>query len=237
MPVDGNGQLISYRVSSHKGASLWAPSGPALDSTGNIFVTSGNGFSGSTFDFSDSVIRLSPELALLDWFAPNNWQELDNSDTDLGSMGPTLLQNGLIFQAGKEGKGYLLRTNNLGHIGGEVFSGTIGQRAYGGTAYTPPYTFIPCTNGLVALRIDTSNSPSFNVVWSSPNFYAGPPVVAGGTVCTVDVESGTLYGFTIDKGDVLFKISLGSVVHFTTPTLSGGKIFVAAGRQIISLSP
>ncbi len=49
-PVSGNDPLITYRVSPHRGASLWAPAGPAADSTGNLYVTSGNGYSGSTFD-------------------------------------------------------------------------------------------------------------------------------------------------------------------------------------------
>ena len=69
-PVDGNAQLIFYRVPSHRGAGLWPPSGPAVDGTGNIYVTSGNGFSNSSFDFGNSVIRLSADLAIVDRFAP-----------------------------------------------------------------------------------------------------------------------------------------------------------------------
>jgi outer membrane protein assembly factor BamB len=235
VPVDGNGLLSVYRVSSSKGSGLWAPSGPAADSAGNIYVTAGNGFSDTSFDFGNSVIRLSPNLALSDWFAPKNWQQLNTSDIDLGSMGPTLLPSGLIFQAGKEGKGYLLQMDNLGHIGNEVFSGSIGQSAFGGAAYAPPYIFVPTTNGLVALLI--GSGPSFTVLWSSPNFFAGPPVVTGGTVFTVDTGNGTLYAFSEDKGKIISKISLGPVVHFTTPTLSGGRVFVAAARQIIGISP
>jgi outer membrane protein assembly factor BamB len=236
-PADGNGQLLYFQVSSHRAAGLWAPSGPAVDAGGNIYVTSGNEFSESAFDFGNSVLRLSADLNLLDWFAPANWQQLDAGDIDLGSMGPALLQRGLVFQAGKEGKGYLLRADDLGHIGGEVFSGPIGQGAYGGAAYAPPFVFVPCRNGLVALNISSSPGPSFKVVWSGPAFVAGPPVVAGGTVLTVDTGSGILYGFTADKGNVLFNLPLGPVVHFTTPALSQGRIFVAADRQIISFGP
>ena len=180
------------------------------------------------------MLRLSPALTLADWFALADWQALDEGDIDLGSMGPTLLQGGLVFQAGKSGEGYLLRVNKLGHIGGEVFSDSIGGAAFGGTAYAPPYVFVPRTNGLVALHIDGAG-PSFKVAWSDPRFYAGPPVVAGGSVWTVDIGSGTLYGFSVDNGEVLARIPLGPVMHFTTPTLSQGKILVAANRQIISL--
>lgn len=236
VPADGSGRLTSYRVSSHTGAGLWAPSGPAVDSAGNLYVTSGNGFSGSAFDYSNSVLRLSADLTLEDWFAPANWRQLDAGDVDLGSMGPILLSGGLIFQAGKEGVGYLLRADNLGHIGGEAFSARIGHHAFGGAAYAPPYVFVPSTDGLITLRID-STRPSFSVAWSGPDFLAGPPVVADGTVWTVDTESGTLYGFSVDKGDVLTKVPLGRVMHFTTPALGQRSIFVAGDRHIIRLGP
>jgi outer membrane protein assembly factor BamB len=233
MSVDENGPLAVYRVSSHRGAGLWAPSGPAIDNNGNIYVTSGNAFSGSTFDYGNSVVRLTTDLTLADWFSPDNWQELDSADLDLGSMGPIPLNGSLIFQAGKDGKGYLLQSDNLGHIGGELFSGPIGDSAFGGAAYSSPYIFIPCTNGLLALRIDSR--PSFSIAWSSADFFAGPPVVAGDTVLTVDINSGTLYAFGVNDGKLVFKIPLGHVVHFTTPSLSQGHIFVAADRQIICL--
>ncbi len=232
----GAGQPITYQVSKNIGGALWAPSGPAADNAGNIYVTSGNTDSGSTFDNGNAVLRLSAGLTLQDWFAPSNWQDLDNGDVDLGSMGPLLLQGGLIFQAGKEGKGYLLKASNLGHIGGELFSASIGQGAYGGAAYAPPYVFVPCSDGLKALTIDTS-TPAFDAAWASPGISPGPPVVAGSTVITINTGNGTLYGFSTDKGDSLFQISLGAVAHFATPALSGSQIFAAADRQIVCLGP
>ncbi len=230
--ADGNGQLVSYRVSSHRGSGLWAPSGPAIDAQGYIYVTSGNGFS-TSFDYGDSVLRLSPDLVLQDWFAPSNWKQLDAGDVDLGSMGPLLLEDGLLFQAGKEGTGYVLRTGKLGQIGGEAYRGSVGSGAFGGAAYSAPYIFVPTTGGLVALTMDAATS-SFKIAWSGPNFFAGPPVVAGDTVLTID-RAGNLYGFKVDGGKLLFKVPLGQTTHFTAPALSGGRVFVAAGRQLICL--
>jgi outer membrane protein assembly factor BamB len=230
VPLDLAGQNIAYRVPSQRGAGIWAPSGPAVDRAGDLYVTSGNGFSSSTFDYGNSVIRLSADLVPQDYFTPSNWQALNAGDVDLGSMGPILLQGGLVFQAGKEGKGYLLETGNLGHSGGEVFAQSIGGGAFGGAAYAPPYVLVPCTNGLFALRADKS---SFKVAWSSEGFFAGPPVVAGGTVLTVD-RGGSLYGFALDSGSSLFKISLGPVAHFASLALGRGQVFVAADRRVIS---
>src|SRR2546423_2850560 len=96
---------------------FWAASGSAIDGQGNVYVTSGNTrCSGScpNFNYGESVIKLSSSLGLLDYFAPSNYATLNANDTDLGGQGPSLLSGGLIFQVGKDGDGFLLRTTNLG---------------------------------------------------------------------------------------------------------------------------
>src|SRR5205807_294337 len=54
-PVSG---LLAYRVPSARKGGVWAPSGPAVDAAGSIYVSTGNGVS-SSFDFGNAVIRLS----------------------------------------------------------------------------------------------------------------------------------------------------------------------------------
>src|SRR6266545_4314784 len=105
--ADGTGELLDYRVPTANAGGIWAPSGPAVDDAGNLYVATGNSFSNGVFDFGDSVIKLSPELQRLDFFAPQNW-ELNAGDVDLGSVGPAVLAGDRIFQIGKEGVGYLL---------------------------------------------------------------------------------------------------------------------------------
>src|ERR1700736_4687397 len=127
--TDGSGSLLTYRVNTNGRAGIWGASGPAIDASGDLYVSTGNGNSTSAFDFGDAVIRLSPELRVLDWYAPPNWANLNSGDTDLGSMGPALVGGNLLFQAGKEGTGYLLRADHLGGINGQAFKAAVCEGA------------------------------------------------------------------------------------------------------------
>jgi outer membrane protein assembly factor BamB len=171
--------LLSFQVPTHREGGIWAPSGPAIDHNGNILVATGNGQPRTGFDFGNSVIKLSPELGkVIDWFAPSNWAVLDISDTDLGSVGPTVLENNVsddsknhnnytttpvVFQIGKEGIGYLIRGDKLGGINGQIFSAHVCDKgAYGGTAYAAPYLYVPCREGLVALYLQSAADSNNN---------------------------------------------------------------------------
>ncbi len=234
-PVNDTGQLISYQVPTQREGGIWAPAGPTIDESGDLLVSIGNSAatsSTSSFDYGDSVVRLSPSLRVVDFWAPSNWLELNQGDTDVGSISPAILGGGTIFQSGKNGIGYLLGQNNLGGIGGERFSAQVCDSAFGGTAYAAPYLFVPCTGGLYALNVITGSNPSFTGAWNVTGFWAGPPIIAGGNVWTVDTSNSILYAFSTQNGSTLFKYQLASTVHFETPTAGDGFIFVAAGDMI-----
>ena len=99
---------------------IWmAGQGPAVDSTGDIYVITGNGkFDPATGDYGDCFLRLRPQggtLQVIDYFAPYNQDHLDQIDADLGSDGPLLIPGtDLVTGSGKEGILYLLKRNNLG---------------------------------------------------------------------------------------------------------------------------
>jgi outer membrane protein assembly factor BamB len=268
--------LLSFQVPTNREGGIWATSGPAIDHDGNILIATGNGQPAKNFDFGNSVIKLSPDLGkVIDWFAPSNWADLDIHDTDLASVGPTVLDNNNnsnengnhdnsigsseIFQIGKEGIGYLIRGDKLGGINGELFSAPVcDEGAYGGTAYAPPYLYVPCREGLAAVYLqsaaDDSNNntaaattsskdhgssnpySSFIVKWKGPSFRAGPPIIADRLVWAVDTNKGQLYAFDPSTGKILFQEDLGAVVHFTTPSSSHGQVFVAATNKIMSFS-
>jgi outer membrane protein assembly factor BamB len=232
--ADGSGSLLTYRVNTNGRAGIWGPSGPAIDASGDLYVSTGNGNSTNRFDFGDAVIRLSAELRVLDWFAPANWTDLNAGDTDLGSMGPAVITGSLLFQAGKEGTGYLVRANHMGGINGQAFKAPVCEGAWGGTAYLPPYIYVACSDGLTALKL--GSGASFAVAWRGPRFWAEPPIVAGGLVWTVNRDAAQLIALDAKTGTIAFRLSLGSAAHFVTPAAADGRVFVPAGASIVAVS-
>ena len=234
LPANGTGARLSYQVPTGRGGGVWAPSGAAINTAGDLLIATGNSFSSSVFDFGDGVIKLSPSLQRLDWFAPSNWVELNNADADLGSVGPSLLNSNTIFQIGKDGVGYLVNVSHLGGFGGQLFSAKVCNAAFGGTAYGAPYLYVPCVDGLVALRVNLGPSRSFTIAWKGPSFHAEPPILAGGAVWVIDRNGGDLYALNATSGQTLSMFHLGATVHFSTPSSGDGQVFVAAGNKILS---
>jgi outer membrane protein assembly factor BamB len=230
----GRARMRTFTVGVSREGGIWAPSGAAVDRHGNLFVATGNGENTSGFDFGNSVLRLSPKLEQTGFWRPTNAAQLNQSDTDLGSVGPALLGGGRMFAIGKEGVGVTLSTARLGGIGGQLFQArACGGGAFGGLAYMAPLLFVPCTDGLVALRF---NGDSFATAWKSDAFNAGPPIVAGGAVWTIDIDSATLFALAPDGGRVLATQSLGSVTHFATPSAGAGRLFAAADTEVIAFA-
>jgi hypothetical protein len=102
-------------------ASIWqSGQAPAVDEEGNVYVDTGNGSWDGVKNFSESFLKLTPDLRLLDWFTPTNHFELDKNDEDLDSSGATLIPGmHMVVGGGKEGVLYSLDTRHLGHLGDE----------------------------------------------------------------------------------------------------------------------
>ncbi|MDQ6910484.1 MAG: PQQ-binding-like beta-propeller repeat protein [Actinomycetota bacterium] len=253
VPATGSGTQVVFNDWPGHGtaAGFWATAGGSVDGSGNLFVTSGNGFDTASFDNGETIFKLSPALALLDWWAPSQWVWMNQTDTDLGSVGPAIVgtSNNLVFQTGKSGWGYLVSTALSGagavHIGSEPFSGQVCSAAttattaldqvFGGVAYADPYIYVPCPEGVEALKL--AAGPSFSVAWSSASFHPGPPIVAGGVVWAMDTNNGSLFGLNPTTGVTLFSATnLGATTHFTTPTAGQGRIYVPVADQIVAFS-
>jgi outer membrane protein assembly factor BamB len=222
VPLAG-GQPLNYRVPSAVGAGIWTAAGPAIDASGNVYVVTGNGSSRSSFDYSNSVIELSPDLsAVKSYFAPSNWVALNVGDVDLGALGPSLLP-GAVLAVGKDGVAYLMRAGQLGGVGGQISSRAVCGGAYGGTAVFQSVVYVPCTDGLYAV---SGGSGGLNVLWHAGRPSMGSPIVSAGAVWAIEPGSGTLFALDPRTGSALYSAGLGAAMHFSTP----------AGRKVVAVS-
>ncbi len=134
----GEGWLMAYNATTlaqqwywssilPKSADLWGSvwgggNGPAIDASGNIYVETGNGTYDGSSNFSDSVVKLSPAGARVDYFTPFDQAVMQDNDIDLGSSGPMILPDAvgssahphLMIATGKVGVVYLLDQTDLG---------------------------------------------------------------------------------------------------------------------------
>jgi outer membrane protein assembly factor BamB len=231
--TDGTGPLLTYQVPTAREAGIWAPPGPVIDSQGTLYVAVGNGAAtGGPWDHSDSVLRLSPTLQILDGFAPQSWPSDNASDADLGSMAPVLLPNGLIYADGKSGNGYLLRADHLGGVGGQLQTLALCP-AFGGAAVSGQSTIIPCADGLRQLTL--SAGPRLAVGWHAPSAVTGSPIIGGQTVYSLD-PAGTLYALDATTGTVRLTVPVGAASRFATPTLAEGHLFIGTLTGVVAVA-
>jgi outer membrane protein assembly factor BamB len=234
--LDGTGDPVSYTVPTTREAGIWAPPGPVVDSTGDLYVAVGNGGSGvgDPYDHSDSVLRIGPDGRLRDSFSPTTWPTDNDADLDLGSQGPTLV-GPWVFAAGKSGTGYVLRRDHLGGIGGEVSRADL-CRSFGGTAVAAGIVYVPCTDGIRAVAIDRSGELS--VRWHADPALAGSPVVGGGRVWALDQSAGVLHALDPATGRTRAQVEVGTTSRFATPAISGRDVLVPtlAGLAVVRTS-
>jgi len=117
---------------------IWAGGGaPAIDSGGDVYVSTGNGIFDElppppNDDYGDSILRLHSftgnttngvNLNIAGYFTPYDQFNLAQGDTDLGSGGVVLFpsQNGsgpkhLLTEVGKEGVVYLIDRDHMGQF-------------------------------------------------------------------------------------------------------------------------
>jgi hypothetical protein len=118
-------------LSRHANAGMWGPSGPAIDSQGHVYMTTGNSdpaWEGRGRTWGNSLLRFTKDLALDRTYTPFNFCQLDEGDVDVGGSSAVLLPNlatlptstpNLVAFGGKQGVAYLLDTTN---IDGDLFS-------------------------------------------------------------------------------------------------------------------
>jgi polyvinyl alcohol dehydrogenase (cytochrome) len=232
--------LVDSAAGERQGAVWMGGAAPLVDPRGNIWFATGNGSQSSLpYDYSDSVTELSSSLAREQFFAPSTWEEDNATDADLGSAPPAFV-DGYVFQVGKSHVAFLLNPTDLGGIGSEVASMPLCQQdPDGGLAVSGDVVFVPCGEGVTAVRV-SGTAPYMSVLWTtstSPSGAAihGPPVVAGGLVWSLDAY-GTLWGLNPANGEhvVEEQTNAGEPDHFPTPSVADGLLLAPTTDQIFA---
>ena len=215
-------------------AAIWGRAGAVIDpATGNILVTTGNAPWDGKTNWGDAMLMLDPGATrLLANYTPSNTQILNETDADLGSTSPAILDATHVLQGGKDG---LLRVLDLSalsgatpHRGGEA--GTVPTPS-GRALFTAPavwrhadttWVFVADGGGTAAWMY----AGGLTKAWSNDN--AGTsPVLAGGQLFVYD-PGGGLRVYDPQTGRLLARLDCGGG-HWNSPIVVDGRIILPEG--------
>ena len=243
------------------GGGIWGHSGVASDGT-NMFVITGNTFTtpGDPWSGGEAIVRLQAGPTFTgnptDFWAPTNWQSLDNSDTDLGGCSAILIDvpnatpSQLVLALGKDGNAYLINRNNLGGVASPVASlgvdGTLlGQSS---TTYTTSlgtyFVFRAGGSQIKAYKVTATNPPAIVSAWNVSQSGQGSPWVTttdemnNAIVWVVGAEGdGRLHGYNGDTGTPIYTgDQMTGTRKWNSGLVARGSIYVANDNKVYKFS-
>jgi outer membrane protein assembly factor BamB len=127
---------------------------------------------------------------------------------------------------------YVLRQDKLGGIDGQVSVQDI-CRVFGGAAVNGDVVYLPCTDGVRAVRVDDAGK--LHVLWHTADSTTGSPVIGGGRVWALNPEGGVLHALDPATGKSAGSVTVGETSRFATPALSGSTVLVPtlAGLAVV----
>lgn len=213
---------------------IWGPGALPTDGTSVFPITGNTEGANGTWGGGEAVIRLAAGAAgpsfsgaTKDYYAPTNWQDLDNGDNNLGGASEVLFDMPgastphLVAAGGKDQNLYILNRDNLGGIGKELLKQTVanGQLKGAPAVYTTKMgTYVAlhvegangigCATGdngnLIAVKITAGASGiTAKVAWCTGQSGLGSPMVTttdGTSDAIVWDASDHLYGYDGDTG-------------------------------------
>jgi len=224
-----------------------------------IYVAAGNGdFDPSKSQYAMSVLKLTLQLELVDYYTPHDWHALSNSDLDTGSAGP-LLVNGtswLFIGPTKAGRGYILDTKNMGKwvsATQDTAHQALQMSTSNHVAQQPIVWAGP--DGQTYIYVWTAGEPVYQYKFDKTTGTVGDPIkstfsdtTGGGlTISSNGAENGILWAITFGAGPVgniyaldatdvskppLFKDYGGSDAHFGWVTVANGKVYSPASGKL-----
>ncbi len=190
--------------------------GPVADSSGNVYVTTGNGPWDGKTAFADSVLRFSPTLKLEDYFTPDDYAYMNCADGDLASGGLLLIPGtSELVAGGKGGKLYVVNSGNLGKESANDAGAK--QTLWWGEGIVSPYS-ASCKD---SSGTHTTDINSFEIFGTSA-YYNGSIYL--GVTPTASSAPGGIRQFTLSGGDLsagtMTKPGVEENTRGTTPFIS-----------------
>jgi hypothetical protein len=244
-----------------KQSGIWGRGGATFDAaTNRVYIATGNGqFNASTggFNWGDSVLALNVDGTgsgggmPRDSYTPTNFQSLQNSDTDLGSISMAILPvpagstvAHLGMQVGKDFQMRLINLDNMSgqggpaHVGGElqilaVPQGGGGMREQPAVWVNPSdsSTWVFVTNGSgisgVQLGLNGSNVPTLTARWNKSGSTTSA-IVANGVLYNAGSCTGGTCVVARDPltGNVLWTSPNIGSLHWQSPILVDGALYM-----------
>jgi len=116
---DPDRRVSKFVASPTGGAGIWGRAGGAVSATtGLIYAETGDGpYEVATGKYSDTVLGVSADGKLVDYYTPANRAWITKKDLDMGNISPVVFPFDkweLVAASGKEGVIYLLDSKSLG---------------------------------------------------------------------------------------------------------------------------
>jgi outer membrane protein assembly factor BamB len=208
-----------------------------------ILIDTGNAPWNGTTDFGDSVLELTfPGLGLRQSFTPSNQEQLNASDTDLGSSAPALLGHDRVVLAGKDGILRVLALSGLdGHPagsaqarrhplggelqrlsipgGGELFSAPAVWQRHGHTSM-----FVADEHGTAAYALVRGR---LYEAWANGT-PGTSPVMAGGLLYVYDLSAGGINVYRPGSAKPIATLA-GTPGHWNSPIVVDGHVVEPEG--------
>lgn len=222
-------------------SAIWGRAGVVvLPGSRDLLVATSNGPFDGVHDWSDSVVRLSPDARrLLRHWTPTQQAQYEAGDVDVGSTSPAYLGGGLVLQGGKDALLHLLSLKRLAGV-----HGAAGRRLGGDVQILPTpghqqmftapavwhhggatTVFVTTGGGTAAYAV---RGQRLTPLWA--NGHAGTsPIVAGGLLYVYDPGGGGLRVYHAGTGRLARTLAAGTG-HWSSPVAASGHVVLGEGN-------
>jgi hypothetical protein len=284
----GTPQVSSWATPAFAGG-IWGTSGIASDGT-SLYVTTGNTkatAASGAFNSSPGVLANAPDVgnwgggeavikfpttlvqppvtAATDLFFPASWITMDQTDADLGGVGPVLfhvpgaMPADLVMALGKDGNAYLLNRANLGgagvaplailKVGGTIITAAVAYTTPSGSYVVFKGAGTGCPNmttgAFTAIKVSAASPPRLSIAWCAGAGALTSPAVsmtdtAGtNTVLWYEGSDTRLHGINGDTGASVRAdtTNIGAARQHQAPIVANGRIFLATDNRVWAFTP